>query len=153
MGFSTYLRLTAEQAKKLKAGEIVKALSLSKIEKLPRATKVDLYTYQAFVERVVDADTIWMRIVLGLGIEIRQKLRLRGIDCPELGTKAGEQAKRFVEDKLKSTPEIVITTTKPDKYDRYLTDVWLDDINLNKLLLETGHARLKTAVSPSDWGE
>ena len=93
-----------------------------------------------------------MRIDLGFDFWVRQKLRLRGIDAPELDTKAGQAAKRFVEDKLVSVPFTIITTTKPDKYDRYLSDVWIDaDSNLNKRLLESGHARLKSDFSAGDW--
>ncbi len=32
------------------------------------------------------------------------------------------------------------THPHPDKYDRYLTDIWINDINLNQLLLEQGLA-------------
>jgi endonuclease YncB( thermonuclease family) len=59
---------------------------------------------------------------------------------------------------------VVINTTKPDKYDRYLADVFLigstdqsaegptkADIFLNHALLEHGHAVRKEAWEFGDW--
>ena len=47
-------------------------------------------------------------------------------------------------------------TTKPDQWDRYLSDVFLttatgEDLFLNNRLLETAHARRYDAVSLRDW--
>jgi len=80
--------------------------------------------YQAFVERVIDGDTLWAYINTGMGVWVREKLRLRGIDTPELKTKGGQIAKRFVMKELKQCPFIVIRTLKSDKYDRYLADIF-----------------------------
>ena len=159
LGFSASCGLAEEERKKFSEGDFVevKGRELVKI----KGSAADLYTYQAYVERVIDGDTIWMNVHLGYDIRIRQKLRLRGIDAPELKTEAGEKARRFVESKLAAASRVKITTTRPDKYDRYLSDVWFQEnhsgesenrwINLNKLLLETGHARVKTDYSESDW--
>lgn len=86
----------------------------------------------------------------------REKLRLRGIDCQELSTPAGVAAKRFVDAQVQRAARVMITTTKPDQWDRYLSDVFLttaagEEIFLNNRLLETGHARRYEAVSPEDW--
>jgi endonuclease YncB( thermonuclease family) len=83
-----------------------------------------LYTYRARVERVVDGDTLWVVVHCGFNSFTRQKLRLRGIDTPELGSPEGEKSKRFVEKRLKGLPFVVIKTYKSDKYDRYLTDLF-----------------------------
>jgi len=84
------------------------------------------YTYKAYVERVVDGDTLLVLIEGGGGNLVEERLRLRGIDCPELKTEAGQRAKRFVESKLKGLPFIVIRTYKEqvDIHARYLTDVF-----------------------------
>ena len=86
----------------------------------------DLYTYKAYLTRLVDADTPWAEIDLGLGGVTLQKMRLRGIDAPEINTAAGRKAKRFVEKLLKPCPFIIVKTYKDqsDKYDRYLVDVY-----------------------------
>jgi endonuclease YncB( thermonuclease family) len=73
------------------------------------------------------------------------------MDTPE-----GKAAKRFVETLVAQAVSITITTTKPDKYDRYLSDIFLqtdsgDEIFLNNALLENGHAVCKDSYTPSDW--
>ncbi len=97
-------------------------------------------------------------IDLGLGVWTVQKLRLRGIDAPKLDTLKGKAAKKFVEEKIKTAVRIKITTTKPDKWDRYLSDIFLQtkdgrEVFLNNLLLEKGLARRYDGVTLNDWGE
>ena len=101
---------------------------LSVISKAPQ------YTYKAYVERIIDGDTLWSKIDCGFETLTRQKLRLCGIDCPELNTQAGQKAKRFVENALKNCKFIVVQTYKSDKYDRYLANIFFlegeDDANV-----------------------
>jgi micrococcal nuclease len=40
--------------------------------------------YRATVERVVDGDTLAVRVAVWLGLEVRVSVRIRGIDAPEL---------------------------------------------------------------------
>ena len=73
-----------------------------------------------------------------------------------MSTSAGEAAKRYVQAQLQRATRLTITTTKPDQWDRYLSDVFLttatgEDLFLNNRLLETAHARIYTAVSLEDW--
>lgn len=108
-------------------------------------TSKDLYTYKALIEKVVDADTLKVYVDLGFDIWVRQTLRLRGIDAPEVGTKAGDEARAFVRSLLKEADEIVICSSRSDKYDRYLADVFIpravgEDIFLNSFLLQKGLA-------------
>ena len=56
-----------------------------------------------------------------------------------------EAAKRCVEAVVNETEGVTITTSKADKYDRYLADVFLhrrsgEEVFLNNALLENGHA-------------
>jgi len=93
-----------------------------------------------------------------------------------MSTPEGRAAKRFVDGLLAKTTAIIINTTKPDKYERYLADVflvgpWTDAAGLvepgpgsatpaatsrdallflNNALLENGHAVRKDA---SDFGD
>ena len=73
-----------------------------------------------------------------------------------MNTPEGKAAKRFVQALVDRAKAVVVTTTKPDKYDRYLADVFLEGdfsqiptagaqlgdeaVFLNNLLLENGHA-------------
>ena len=106
--------------------------------------------------RLVDGDTLWLRIWLTASLWLKEKVRLRGIDCPELDTPEGKAAKRFVETQVKRSTAITITTTKPDKWDRNLCDILLrpaggGEVFLNNLLLEQGRARRYDKVTPADW--
>jgi endonuclease YncB( thermonuclease family) len=60
-------------------------------------TAKDLFTYAAYVERVVDGDTLKVRFDLGFDTWVRETLRLRGLDCPGMDTKEGQAAKTFVQ--------------------------------------------------------
>lgn len=151
LGFSCFKNLTRE----MKDGTIVHVTEGGQIREDKEASAGDIYTYAAEVEKVVDGDTIWVWVNLGFDFSVRQKLRFRGINAPEMDTEAGKRAKKFVEEALKPFEEsgIEITTTKPDKYDRYLADIWLGDVNLNKLLLEKGLARLQSDTPETVWDD
>jgi len=148
LGFSDYWKLPEAYQAKFKTGEIIELdLKTSSLVSCPFALKKsersedDLYTYTAEVLEVIDGDTLRAEISLGFGFTTVQKLRLRGIDAPELNTKEGEEAKKFVEKILRSkdakkqekslplasgfSASIIIATSKSDKYDRYLADVFL----------------------------
>jgi endonuclease YncB( thermonuclease family) len=117
-------------------------------------TDTPSYTYSATVDRIVDGDTLWALIDLGFNITVREKLRFRGIDCPELGTPAGDKAKKFVEKLLPAGSQIVIHSekTKTEKWGRFLADVFYlkpdsvageiieDGVYLNQELLDKGYA-------------
>ena len=87
-------------------------------------TRAAFYSYRVYVERVIDGDTIWLDVDCGFQVWSRQKVRLRGIDTPELRTREGQQARAFVASALSENTSLAITTTKPDKYDRYLADLF-----------------------------
>ena len=81
------------------------------------------WTYIARRLRVIDGDTLEVVVDLGLGHRARPRLRLRGIDCPELYTHAGRTARAFVECALAPVDFAVITTWRTDTYGRYLADL------------------------------
>lgn len=120
--------------------------------KLSNTTVSQIYTYKSIVERVIDGDTLLVNVDVGFGIWCRQRLRLRGIDAPELRTVDGEKAKRWLQKELATCPFIVAKTYKTDKYDRYLVDVFYSPENddpqsvadsgilLNRRLLQLGLA-------------
>lgn len=143
LGFSTYL---------LK----------SKVKQKLKMVQNRNFTYRAEVEAVVDGDSIWCLVDLGLGVNTRQKLRLAHINAPEVISKDGIVAKKFLSGKMTKGSSILIATTKSDKFDRYLVDVWLDaktsektdlilsgtkgkgeeQIYINKLLVDEGVANV-----------
>lgn len=94
-------------------------------------TAKDLFTYAAYIEKVIDGDTLKVRLDLGFNVWTRQILRLRDIDCPEVGTPTGDEAKAFVRSHLKEAQQIIVRSSRSDKYDRYLADVFVPALQLN----------------------
>jgi endonuclease YncB( thermonuclease family) len=82
-----------------------------------------IYTYKAYVEKVLDGDTLWAVLDLGFKIFIRQKIRLHRIDAPPLETDEGLKAMNYLNKKLKPLDFIVVKTHWRDKFDRYLADI------------------------------
>ncbi len=115
----------------------------------------ELYTYAACVDRVIDGDTLIARIDLGYGLLTTQRLRLRGIDAPEVATVAGVKAREYLTGRLKGLDRIVVKTHKdPEKYGRYLTDLFIlpgiqdvariarEGVYINQELLDRGLASI-----------
>lgn len=112
------------------------------------------YTYAASIDRVIDGDTLLVLIEAGFRIIVRDRLRLRGIDCPETGTPEGDRAKKFVEQLLPAGSTIVVKShkSKTDIHGRFVVDVFYkkgvahpreiikDGAYLNQDLLDSGHA-------------
>ncbi|MBI4661436.1 MAG: thermonuclease family protein [Verrucomicrobia bacterium] len=154
LGFTSYVDLPTTT--KWREGSLVRLDSDGNFVAANDASKCDLYTYRAEVLRVVDGDTLWMKIYLEPGRWVKEKLRLRGLDCPELATSEGKTAKRLVNGLVAQARGVTITTSKPDKWDRYLSDVYLaqesgDDLFLNNHLLAAGQARRMDEYALTDW--
>lgn len=135
LGFNVFTEiLFSSEGIKFKDGTIVEAIPKGKSFEL-RKSKVsenEIFTFKAFPERVVDGDTILVRIDLGFGIFTRQRLRLRGINSPEKNSKGGEKASAWLAKKLNPLKFIVIRTHGRDIYGRYLTDVLYSENFLKK---------------------
>lgn len=88
-----------------------------------------MWEYKASVVKVVDGDTVDFDLDLGFYLKIRVRLRLAGIDTPEVrGTEkeAGLKAKAFVERLLGGATEIVVRTGKETgKFGRWIGDIFL----------------------------
>ena len=161
LGFRLYQPLPE---KRFEAGAIVQMAADGRITRADKATKAGLFTYGATLRCMVDGDTLVVALRIAPGIFLEQKLRLRGLDCPEMATPEGRAAKRFVDDLTARTRAVTICTSKPDKYDRYLADVFLkvanvteqgpgeEEVFLNNALLENGQAVRKDAWEFADWG-
>ncbi len=88
------------------------------------ATYRHLYTYKAYVKKIIDGDTIWVIVDCGFKTWVHQKIRFRGVDAPGITTQKGLKAFKFVSRELKGLPFIIIKSHGRDKYDRYLTDIF-----------------------------
>ncbi len=152
LGFGNFQEITSVQQARFSDQTIVESRPTEDKFKLFESKRgaQDLYTYSAIVEKVIDGDTLKVRFSLGFGQWHRETLRLRGLDCPELNTKEGQAAKTFVQAYIKEAQTLIVRSSRSDKYDRYLADVFIahgnrpdvgTDIYLNNLLLQHDHAR------------
>jgi len=96
------------------------------------------------VVRVIDGDTVEMEVDMGNHIRWRAHFRLRGINAPEMKTAAGPDAKAFLE-RLIGCGVARAQTFKPDKYGRWLVDIWTaceggGDRSVNQAMIGAGHA-------------
>ena len=122
-------------------------------QKLTRPTKAT-YVYKARVERVVDGDTLLLRIDLGFQVWKEQRIRLAGIDTPPIDEPAGRKAFVYVRDQMAKAPFVMVKTNKIDMYGRYIGHIFYsfqekakDKIfeqgrYLNQELIDKGLARL-----------
>lgn len=136
LGFSITRQIKSR--KRIAKGSIIQSSRSAKGFKVQslNASPKDLYTYRAYLERVIDGDTLKLHIDLGFDTFIAETVRLRGIDAPERKTEKGQAAKRFVTRQIKQANEIIVRTHWEDKFGRYLVDVWVDDEYLNQYLLD-----------------
>lgn len=129
-----------------------------------------MYVYRARCVRVVDGDTVDLVIDLGLRITSHQRIRILGVDTPELrrGTeeekKLGRIARDFVHRVLvvdQNSDEVIshlptgvspdypilVQTHKADSFGRWLGQVFYvqrdgTEVNLSEVLLREGLAKV-----------
>lgn len=115
-----------------------------------------MWEYKAEVIRVVDGDTVILRVYkeIDFGFKVKQtqsyegSFRLIGIDTPELrgGTPetkaAGRVAKERLIEILNESSEITARTHKPDNFGRWLVELFIDQEgeSVNEQLIREGHA-------------
>ncbi len=154
VGFSIERDVRASKAQSLRAGRIVRAVKNGEDYSVRISPyRVErLYTYSAFVKRVIDGDTLIVRVDLGFRTHVTYRVRLRGIDAPEVNTVLGRKAKLFVQFLVDRNPWVVVKTYQLEKYGRCLVDVFVgtkeqdsqtiakEGEYLNQLLLDKGLA-------------
>ena len=112
---------------------------------------MQLYTYRVqYIHSVYDGDTCTLDIDLGLNtIRKKEKVRLYGIDAPELRgvsdeeKELGRAARDWLWEKLDEAEEVVVRThkDKTGKYGRLLGTLYADGKNLNAALIDQGLAK------------
>ena len=116
-----------------------------------------LYAYKAYLDRVVDGDTLRVILDLGFGMLHKEIIRLKGINAPEMKTREGKMSAKGLTNILKNVPFLIVKTIKTDLYGRYVADIFLADENLkdqdahdvaskgkylNRILLHRGLAQI-----------
>jgi micrococcal nuclease len=115
-----------------------------------------LWHYRAVIMRVIDGDTVVAAIDMGFQNIKMERLRLAGIDAPELRPRKAGRTEEDVQDEkararvttervreLVEGRQVVIQTKKTGKFGRWLADIYLPDDpsrTVNQVLLEEGLA-------------
>jgi micrococcal nuclease len=101
------------------------------------------------IDKIYDGDTITVTLDLGFGVYRKERLRLYGIDTPEIRGEEREQgivSRDWLREKLspENTPieDIIVRTVKDKqgKYGRYLAVIYVKDVNINQQLIAEGLA-------------
>ena len=104
-----------------------------------------MFYYAVEVLRVVDGDTVDVRIDLGFNVWHKCRVRLMGINAPESRTrdleekKRGLAAKQWLIDKVDSK-EVEMQSHGVGKYGRVLGELYINKVNINQLMVKEGHA-------------
>lgn len=114
-----------------------------------------MFEYRATCDRVIDGDTVDLRIDLGFNVYTKDRFRLLGINTPELHSKdvaertKAEEAKRALELKIGDgqprehpAPVLTVKTFKSagDKYGRWLAVIFVGDLDINAQMIKEGYA-------------
>lgn len=101
-----------------------------------------MYEYNCIIDRIVDADTIEVRIDLGFGIWKKETCRLANVDSPEMKTPEGKVAKNRMSSKILFGQIYKIKVLKREKYGRSLVEIFDDKgESLSDWLLKEGLAK------------
>ena len=107
------------------------------------------YTYKVVeLLKVIDGDTVHIRVDLGFGVYLTERFRLSGIDAPELvgATHAkAVESQVWLEGELRRTlPMLWVESTKLDSFRRWLGTFWAvgasTRTSVNARMLELGLA-------------
>ena len=114
-----------------------------------------MYTYNIELLRVVDGDTVDVKIDLGFDIWVKKRVRFLGVNTPECRTKDLEEkakglaAKDRVKQLLEGCNRIQLKSHGVGKYGRCLGELSIDIVDgkenltlvsVNQLLIKEGHA-------------
>ncbi len=86
------------------------------------------------VNRVIDGDTIDVLLSSGM-----IRVRLQGVDAPERDQPGGAAATTWLTQQLRDQ-QVLLEPVSQDQYDRMVAVVHLQDRNINRELVQTGHA-------------
>lgn len=127
LGFYCYYEIPEAKAdSKYKAGDVLKIQKQGKSwsfekTKLPKSS--DLYFYFGEIERVIDGDTILVKLELGFNLITRQRIRLHNVWAAELDTDEGEDSFELLKKKLQVKTKIIVRSRSKDIYGRYVGEV------------------------------
>lgn len=120
---------------------------------LKRPTRPD-YLYGAQILEVIDGDTIQLEIDLGFDVFRKIRVRLAGVDAPEISSTEGRAARDFLTAQLMQVGTCAVQTVRLDLYGRYVVHLFTtarrvsigacfqNGVYLNDLLVQKKHAKV-----------
>ena len=105
---------------------------------------IDQFARRCEIVRVVDGDTIEMRIDLGFATWVTEMVRLAGVDTPEMRgpeAEAGQWVTKQVIEHIGDCRECWIHSQRfrVDSFRRVIADVWIGGHSLNTWLVQKGY--------------
>ncbi len=111
-----------------------------------------MYEYKIHkIKKIYDGDTITVVIDLGFGVYKTETVRFLLIDTPELrgdereaGLISRDWLRNRLYDAVEDNLDIIIRTSRDSKgkYGRYLGEIFIDGVSINKQMLEEGLAQV-----------
>ncbi|MBM9502374.1 nuclease [Leptospira sp. 201903071] len=126
LGFYCYYEIPEKKSKTYKEGDILKIKKEKgnwNLEKVSILRSKDIYFYSGELERVIDGDTILVKLDLGFNILSRQRIRLRNVWSSEMDTQKGYSSFESLKKKLPAKTKLIVRSRSKDIYGRYVGDV------------------------------
>ncbi len=82
---------------------------------------------KATIQSNYDGDTLHAAIDLGFGIELHTKLRVAGVQAPEMPSIHGQEARNFLAALLPPASIVTVNSKRLDKYGRAEAVLTMDD--------------------------
>ncbi len=98
-----------------------------------------------FINRVVDGDTVDIT-----GPDGETKVRLYGIDAPELNQRYGREARGLLE-AVADSDDVLIDPMERDQYGRVVAVLYVDGRNINRELVKSGAAWVYRPLCRADF--
>ena len=99
-----------------------------------------MYQYKAKLIRVIDGDTVDLEVDLGFRIKLNARIRLEGINTPEItgvDKEKGLEVKKFVEELFSAESGVcTLMSFKTEKYGRWLGRIYLPNASCVNDLIE-----------------
>ena len=100
------------------------------------------------VSKVIDGDTIELLAKENPYNHITKlKIRLYGIDAPELKQAYGKEAKKYLSALIILKQEVSLIIENKDKYDRFVGTIFLKGQDINKEMVKNGYAHAYESFS------
>jgi micrococcal nuclease len=103
------------------------------------------YVYKAYIKEVFDGDTCTATVDLGMRVSMDIKIRLYGINAPEMrgGDKGnGVRSREYLRNLILGKDVIIKTyKDKTEKFGRWLAEIFVDDQNVNQVMVQDGYAK------------